>query len=417
MRSTLIGLTALVAAWPLAADAGTWSGKDVTKDGVVHVMNPATPADGKQAVAPREVWRAGGYDDEAVIFGVIRDAAVDDAGNIYLLDVQLNQVHVFSPDGEFLRDIGREGEGPGEFRRPSGLFIMPDGRIAVSQFMPGRIILLNPDGSPGGDFSGPAAPDGGMQMYFETGRAGNSIILGVNEFQRGDNKFTTTRTLQLLDINGTPKATLDTQTVQRDMGKMSFDEKQARGPEWAASSDGRIFVSDNFDAYTIKRYNPAGQVEKVIAREYTHRKRSKAEMEENKPRVRFRTRGGSSHQPESTASPTDRDILQMYARDDGSLWVLSSHGALDPQKGAFFTLDVFDKDGRFVNQTALQVEGNFRKDGIEIAGDHLFVIRQLRSAERAMDADELDEPVDEDEDAEPMSIVCYRLTPGTTARK
>jgi len=243
------------------------------------------------------------------------------------------------------------------------------------------------------------------------------IILGVNEFQRGDNKFTTTRTLQLLDINGTPQATLDKQTVERDMGKMSFDEKQSRGPEWAASSDGRIFVSDNFDAYTIKRYNSAGQIERVIEREYTHRKRTKAEMEENKPRVRFRTQGGRSHQPESTASPTDRDILQMYARDDGSLWVLSSRGALDPQKGTFITLDVFDQDGRFVNQTALQVEGNFRKDGIEIAGDHLFIIRQLRSAERAMDADELDEPVDEDEDAEPMSILCYRLTPGTTARK
>jgi hypothetical protein len=408
-----IAVTAfLTAATPSLAD--TWSGKETTRDGVVQVTNPAKPSEGTTTLKPQELWRAGG-DDEDVIFGVVRQIDVDDAGNVYLLDVQLNQVHVFDRDGNFLREIGREGEGPGEFRRPSSMFIMPDGRIAIVQMMPGKIILINADGTPGGDFHAPEAPDGGMQMFFEAGRAGTNVILGMNEFKRGEGTFTSTRSLRLLDGKGASRAVLDTRTTVRDMAKMSFDEKDARGPEWAAGTDGRIYVSDDFDAYRIKRYTAAGSLERIYERTYEHRARSKSEIEENKPQVRFRTSSGT-HRPESTASPTDRDIVKMFTRDDGSLWVLSSRGAFAAAPGTLVTLDVFDPNGRFVREVAITAEGSFRDDGVEVVGDNLFVVRQLRSAERAMNADDSEDSV-ADENAEPMSIVCYRITAPTTARK
>jgi hypothetical protein len=410
---TLLSVFTLVSAGTAAA--GTWSGKETTQNGVVHVTSPAEPFDGATTVVPQELWRAGG-DDEDVIFGVVRGIALGDNGDVYVLDVQLNQIHVFDKDGVFIHDIGREGEGPGEFRRPSSMFILPDSRVAVVQSMPGKFVLLNPDGTPGGDFSGPAAPDGGMQMFFEAGRAGKSVVLGVREFQRSNNSFTSTRTLRLLDDQGAPRAVLDTHTTTRDMTNMTFDEKEARGPEWTANRDGQVFMSDNFDAYQIKRFDAAGKVERVYERAYQHRARSAREIEENKPRVMMRGRGGNTHRPESTASTTDRDILKMFAREDGSLWVLSSRGAFAAPKGTLVVLDVFDAAGRFVRQTAIRAEGNFRDDGIEIVGDNLFVVRQLRSAERAMNADESDEtPVDEN--AEPMSIVCYRLAPTPTASR
>ena len=402
---------ALAAAAP---SFGTGSTQESTRDGVVQVTSPATPPEAAAAITPQELWRAGG-DDEDVIFGVIRKIAVGDDGTVYLLDVQLNQVHVFDKDGNFIRDIGREGEGPGEFRRPSSMFIMPDGRIAIVQAMPGKIVLLNPDGTPGGDFKGPAAPDGGMQMFSDAGRAGNSVVLGVNEFKRGENSFSNTRTLHLLDAQGITRAVLATSTTTRDMAKMKFDEKQARGPEWAAGPDGRVFMSDEFDAYRIQRFDPAGNLERVYQRAYTHRTRSKQEIEENKPRVRIRRRG-NTQRPESSASPTDRDIVGMYPRQDGTLWVLSSRGAFNAPRGTLVVLDVFDATGRFVRELSIRAEGAFRDDGIEIVGDNLFVVRQLRSAERAMNADESDNTAT-DEDAEPMSIVCYRLAPAPTASR
>lgn len=42
--------------------------------------------------------------------------AVDGAGRVYVSDSKPEIIKVFGPDGKFLRTIGREGEGPGEFK-------------------------------------------------------------------------------------------------------------------------------------------------------------------------------------------------------------------------------------------------------------------------------------------------------------
>ncbi|MEX0906198.1 MAG: 6-bladed beta-propeller [Balneolaceae bacterium] len=42
--------------------------------------------------------------------------AVDHYGRVYIGDNQQKTVHIFQPDGSYLTNIGREGEGPGEFQ-------------------------------------------------------------------------------------------------------------------------------------------------------------------------------------------------------------------------------------------------------------------------------------------------------------
>nr|WP_286670561.1 6-bladed beta-propeller [Fodinibius salsisoli] len=41
--------------------------------------------------------------------------AVDARGDIYAADSRLMKIHLFSPEGEYIDSLGREGEGPGEF--------------------------------------------------------------------------------------------------------------------------------------------------------------------------------------------------------------------------------------------------------------------------------------------------------------
>ncbi|MEO8478751.1 MAG: hypothetical protein ABI542_03890 [Gemmatimonadota bacterium] len=41
---------------------------------------------------------------------------MDPAGNVYVLQTRPTVIKVFGPDGAWIRDIGREGDGPGEFR-------------------------------------------------------------------------------------------------------------------------------------------------------------------------------------------------------------------------------------------------------------------------------------------------------------
>ena len=93
----------------LPAVAGDWKGTDEVLDGVRVIGNPAEPVEPVIESTPKELWRIGGdTDDEDEFFGVISQILSDDAGNVYLLDSQLNEIKVFSPDGEYLRSLGRD---------------------------------------------------------------------------------------------------------------------------------------------------------------------------------------------------------------------------------------------------------------------------------------------------------------------
>ncbi len=119
-----------------------------------QIMNPAKAPSGVETIELEEMWRVGGWDEE-VLFGVITSIITDDTGNFYMLDSQLNEVQVYSPDGEYLNTIGREGEGPGEFRAAFNLLLLPSGNIGVLQAFPSRIIGLTPDGNPADGFEMP----------------------------------------------------------------------------------------------------------------------------------------------------------------------------------------------------------------------------------------------------------------------
>jgi len=60
------------------------------------------------------------------LIGIIRDCTVDDQGNIWILDSKECNIKKYDKNGNFLIQIGRKGEGPGEFIYPFGLFVDKD---------------------------------------------------------------------------------------------------------------------------------------------------------------------------------------------------------------------------------------------------------------------------------------------------
>jgi hypothetical protein len=132
-----------------------------TQGGVEIVSNPKAPMEAPATVRLQEQWRIGGESEaEGEFFGVIGQITTDPEGNVYLLDTQLSEVKVFSSDGAYLRTIGREGEGPGEFRQAQDMFFLPDGNLGVLQLAPGRIVVLSPQGEPMGDYPLPSTQGG-----------------------------------------------------------------------------------------------------------------------------------------------------------------------------------------------------------------------------------------------------------------
>jgi hypothetical protein len=412
-----VALFVLLVLAPAMVTAAPWEGKEVVQDGIPHVQNPANPIEELTILSPKELWRVSGDEDDEFLFGVLSEIACDDEGNIYLLDSQLNEVMVFSPGGEYLRSIGREGEGPGEFRRATDLFMTADGNVAVMQRMPGKIVVLTPEGEPAGELPVPQPDDGGMQMFSGGCLAGDHVVINSNRFARQDDGFEISSSIIAVDAEGNKTAEYHAKSEKNDFANMTFDERTGMGAlVWSAGSDGRVYTSDVFEKYAFNVWKPDGTLDRVIEREYKARERSEEEMERNAPRIMFR-RGNRTEVPEVKTSKTDRDIQQIYPRDDGTVWVLSSHGAFDGSDDVIATFDVFDNGGKFTRQVTFKGQGDYGEDGLYIVGDRLYIVTDLRSARRSMFGGDEDEADEEEYDEEPMSVICYDLAPIVQAIK
>lgn len=129
-----VPLLALALALPHAPSAAQPAARSIT----------AVPNSGTQLVL-REVLSIGSLDGRYDAFGRVMDAAFGRDGRIYVADDQNHRVAAFGPDGRFLRFIGRQGKGPGEFESPWLLAV--DGRdsLFVWDAALARVSVFSPD--------------------------------------------------------------------------------------------------------------------------------------------------------------------------------------------------------------------------------------------------------------------------------
>ncbi|MBZ0293917.1 MAG: hypothetical protein K8L99_15235, partial [Anaerolineae bacterium] len=75
-----------------------------------------------------------------------REVAVDANGRVYVADTGNKRIRVYTQTGDFVRDIGRGGSGPGQLDEPVGLAVYPDGRLFVADTWNRRITVFDTDG-------------------------------------------------------------------------------------------------------------------------------------------------------------------------------------------------------------------------------------------------------------------------------
>ena len=82
-------------------------------------------------------------------FGRVGDIAVDAGGGIYVFDGLAPALRYYDSTGQYVRTLGGEGEGPGEYKDASlGLAVRRgDGRLVMRDPRNMRINVYNPDGS------------------------------------------------------------------------------------------------------------------------------------------------------------------------------------------------------------------------------------------------------------------------------
>ena len=376
-----------------------------------QVMNPAKAAKGPETIQLKELWRVGGYDDEDVLFGVITDIIADRDGHFYLLDSQLNEVQVYSPDGEYLRTIGREGEGPGEFRTAFNLLLLPNGNIGVLQAFPSKIIGLTPDGKPADDFRLPERDDDvGFRVLFVARNAGDqlAIIYGFN--QPSQSGFTQRSVMSLFGPGGDNERELYSQdaTMNAADPKIAESEWDTFRNRWTSGPDGRVYSAVDLGEYKINVWGPDGKLSHVINREYPTHKRS----DEQSARILEIYKGFTRQIPipniKYEIEPNWNPVQAINARDDGTLWVQTSRGAWGVPEGEIGHYDVFDKAGKLVRQVILKGQGNPQQDGYFFVKDRLFVVTDFLDALMALQGG-AGAAEETDEEAAPMEIICYQL--------
>jgi hypothetical protein len=401
-------LIALIAGSPGSA-AAEWQGKEVVEDGKRIVRNPETAPE-TLTIVPEELWRRGEEDDD-IFFGMPVQILEDEAGNVYVLDSQVSEIVVFAPDGEYLRTIGREGEGPGEFRGANDMFMRTDGLIGVVMVFPGKIVQLQPDGTPADVFPYPSDSAEGFQLIYKALAVGDRIVISGSKQGRTTGGVQTEQEnyLKAVDYQGNELAHYHSITEVTRYGGMEFDEKifgNFKG-QWAAAADGRAAGVLNFDDYRINVWKPDGSLDYIIERpDYAALERTAKDKEGFQKLYD----GITNWNPGSTfkVSETHRAVVRLEYRQDGSLWVLSGRGTWANEEGTFANFDVYDPDGHFVRRVAITCPGDPMDDGLYFTGRHFYRITdQFSALVSAFGGGGGGE--EEDDDAEPLQIVAYDI--------
>ncbi len=389
-----------------------WQGSESVRDGVTVVTNPEQPMD-EVTLELEELWQRGGEDDD-VLFGVVGQLVEDGERNVYLLDSQLSEIQVFSPGGEHLRTVGREGEGPGEFRNGSDMFLAPGNILSVVQIFPGKIVQIATDGTPAGNYKLPENAGGGFQLIHVGRCNGERIVLAYAQSRSADGsgqqsrKQIQTTYLRAFDAEGNELAQYHQEERETVFGGMKFQEKSFNdfARRWAMSDDGRVAAALTFDDYRIHVWNADGSVNRIIERpnfEAVQRDAaSKARLQKFFESMTRWNRGSTF-----TVSETHSAIQGIWFREDGSLWVMSAAGSWDRDEGHMASIDVYDDQGRYVQRVNLVADGDPVEDGMFFLGDRMYLVTDVLSARMASMGGGAEEDVDED--VEPVSVVAFRM--------
>ncbi len=177
-----------------------------------------------------------------------RNVAIAPDGEIYVADSGNNRIQVFSPEGQFVREWGSGGSGPGEFNEPWGL-VVDDSFVYVADTWNHRVQKFDRAGNLVNTFGTSGAPAGdgvdqGLGLFFGPR---DIVFLNDNELAITD---TGNHRIQVMDTDG---------NFLRQVGGLGSLPGQFNEPVGLArGADGSIFVADTWNG-RIQQFDPALQ--------------------------------------------------------------------------------------------------------------------------------------------------------------
>jgi hypothetical protein len=263
---------------------------------------------------------------------------LDDRGYLYILDE--DQLLKFSPEGKFVRNFYKKGQGPGEIASDFQMisFLCIRNNVFVYDGV-GKIVRF----------------DGEGKLVSEVKQTAGRFftLFGMNEngyFMQGQTNAPRGGPAGFKEIETTADlVSLDGKSTEKIMG---FTSRIYQGPNFGMDwdnclqvfnpADGSLYVSQTCEYKVVRADLLKRKIVVSFTRDY--------------PRVNFVIPDSAKSFYERTNPPKKdfaNDIRELYMCDD-NVWVLTSTTA----KGKGMLFDVFDPQGRFLDSFYLNIDGS-----------------------------------------------------------
>ena len=401
-RAALIGLAAL-AGLPGCGTGSAGGGWQAVTDTIADTVVVRTVAGSVWGDTARlvEELRIGSLEGEdAYVLGNPVAMAVGN-GAVYVLDAQVPVVRMYdAATGEHIRDLGREGGGPGEYNSPDGVAVLPDGRVAVRS---PRVLSINVYGPDGEFLEAWSHPSPGFHTYerFYVDTAGTAWITAILagnvpwEWEFGfigvsdDGAVTDT-----IPVHGRLAYERSDVTAARENSASRRPVPFTGDLVWSFSPTGDLVesVTTRYAIYRFPREGPVLRIEREAGAVPVHPE----EAEERRARI---TRGlqrqyGSWKWNGPPIPETKPPLRALFADDDGRIWavvsqpgrpvVSASEAAAEEARTGRPVLryreppafDVFDPEGRYLGPVSAPEALVFESPDPVAHGDTVWAVER-----------------------------------------
>jgi 6-bladed beta-propeller len=318
-----------------AAAQDKWKGTVVKEGDVTAIKNPGDPIYKAPILELKEDLSLGGprvVGDYA--FGNICNFVVDELGSIYVLDEKNYRVQAFDASGQYLRTIGRKGQGPGDLDSPLSLSLdRTSDELLILQGIR-RLSFFRTDGT----YIRQLSIDNSIRVEFDS--RGQIYLLEQARSKEGDWTFD----VKKLSMFGTNLGVLASVPGQGYTGRIN----PFFGVNYFQVDRSDNLVYGDPRAYELLFFDPSdGKFFKKITRDYsavavTEEDRAK-ELERTPPEVR-----------PNLVFPKYRPIFRrFFLSDSGHIFVQTQ----EKTKNGMILNDVFDPEGRFICRVPLKPSG------------------------------------------------------------
>ena len=145
--SIIIFLSVLIILVSCGKQKAKWEGTVEEEDGITVVRNPKEPIYSEEMFQLEEDLAVTSPEDPNLIFQNLNYLVVDDAENIYVSDSKAGHILVFDKSGEFVRKIGKRGQGPGEMIYPLEIQILGKKELFINDNGQAKAHIFTLDGN------------------------------------------------------------------------------------------------------------------------------------------------------------------------------------------------------------------------------------------------------------------------------